>query len=84
MSAVTSQRRRRQACERCWKRKQKCDRLYPVCTACTGLDVECRERQFGIDASTTEEIGVTHASVIRYVCESYTVARTVQYASRDV
>lgn len=77
MSTVTSQRRRRQACERCWKRKQKCDRLYPVCTACTGLDVECRERLFSIDSSTAEELGVTHASVVRYVCESCIVLRTV-------
>ena len=70
MSTVTPQRRRRQACERCWRRKQKCDKLYPVCTACAELDIECRERRFSIDASGSEEAGVTHASLVRYVCET--------------
>ncbi|KAL0931563.1 uncharacterized protein CTRU02_214298 [Colletotrichum truncatum] len=35
---------RPQACERCWKRKQKCDRRLPSCTTCQGLGVECIPR----------------------------------------
>ena len=74
MSMVTPQRRRRQACERCWKRKQKCDKLYPVCTACAELHIECRERRFSIGASGTEEVGIAHGSVVRYVCETFYVS----------
>ena len=35
---------RRLACERCWKRKQKCDRKDPTCTLCKEAGTPCRPR----------------------------------------
>lgn len=35
-----------QACERCWKRKQKCDRRHP-CSLCTVAGAVCIERRLG-------------------------------------
>ncbi|RGP79810.1 hypothetical protein FLONG3_2124 [Fusarium longipes] len=54
------------ACERCFKRKQKCDRLRPACTSCADLGVECiaRSQQFDFNA---EDAGLTHARVNGYV-----------------
>ncbi|KAJ4250929.1 hypothetical protein NW762_011579 [Fusarium torreyae] len=53
------------ACERCFKRKQKCDRLRPACTSCADLGVECvaRSQQFDFNA---EDAGLTHARVNGY------------------
>ncbi|KAM5358426.1 hypothetical protein ACJZ2D_015305 [Fusarium nematophilum] len=58
--------KRNLACERCWRRKQKCDRLLPACTACSGLGVECvaRSQQFDF---TVEDAGLTHATVNGYI-----------------
>ncbi|KAJ4115328.1 hypothetical protein NW768_011180 [Fusarium equiseti] len=54
------------ACERCFKRKQKCDRLRPACTSCADLGVDCiaRSQQFDFNA---EDTGLTHARVNGYV-----------------
>ncbi|KAI1017586.1 hypothetical protein LB504_003772 [Fusarium proliferatum] len=54
------------ACERCFKRKQKCDRLRPACTSCADLGVECtaRSQQFDFNA---EDTTLTHARVNGYV-----------------
>ncbi|KAJ4009869.1 hypothetical protein NW752_009043 [Fusarium irregulare] len=54
------------ACERCFKRKQKCDRLLPACTSCADLGVDCiaRSQQFDFNA---EDAGLTHARVNGYV-----------------
>jgi hypothetical protein len=35
---------RRKACERCWRRKQKCDRLLPTCTNCAEASSACASR----------------------------------------
>ncbi|THY26954.1 hypothetical protein D6D01_04267 [Aureobasidium pullulans] len=35
---------RRKACERCWRRKQKCDRLLPTCTNCAEANAACASR----------------------------------------
>lgn len=35
---------KRRACERCWKRKQQCDRQTPTCQKCREAAVECRPR----------------------------------------
>ncbi|KAF4954945.1 hypothetical protein FSARC_11974, partial [Fusarium sarcochroum] len=53
------------ACERCFKRKQKCDRLRPACSSCADLGVECvaRSQQFDFNA---EDAGLTHARVNGY------------------
>ncbi|KAJ4066583.1 hypothetical protein NW756_010091 [Fusarium oxysporum] len=54
------------ACERCFKRKQKCDRLCPACTSCADLGVECiaRSQQFDFNG---EDTTLTHARVNGYV-----------------
>ncbi|KAI3584059.1 hypothetical protein IWW34DRAFT_345029 [Fusarium oxysporum f. sp. albedinis] len=54
------------ACERCFKRKQKCDRLRPACTSCADLGVECiaRSQQFDFNG---EDTTLTHARVNGYV-----------------
>ncbi|KAI1843177.1 hypothetical protein JX266_010704 [Neoarthrinium moseri] len=52
-------RRRRQACERCWKRKNKCDKLLPSCSTCSAAGAECRAR-------AVDETGVTNTSIARY------------------
>ncbi|KAH6982636.1 hypothetical protein EDB80DRAFT_592232 [Ilyonectria destructans] len=36
-----------QACERCWKRKQKCDRRKPSCLQCRASSSPCIERRLG-------------------------------------
>ncbi|KAI6764078.1 hypothetical protein HG530_007867 [Fusarium avenaceum] len=54
------------ACERCFKRKQKCDRLRPACTSCADLGVECVARSQQFDFSV-EDAGLTHARVNGYV-----------------
>ncbi|KAF6813660.1 hypothetical protein CPLU01_14596 [Colletotrichum plurivorum] len=43
---------RPQACERCWKRKQKCDRRLPACSSCQGLRVACIPRNQDFNALT--------------------------------
>lgn len=35
---------KRHACERCWKRKARCDRQAPSCQMCREAGVECRSR----------------------------------------
>ncbi|KAF7541309.1 hypothetical protein G7054_g679 [Neopestalotiopsis clavispora] len=62
---LTSAQARKQACENCWKRKNKCDKQTP-CSSCTDLRIECRPRQWRWD-NNTEEVAVTHASVTSYV-----------------
>ncbi|KAI1761670.1 hypothetical protein GGR53DRAFT_17955 [Hypoxylon sp. FL1150] len=57
--------RRHQACERCWKRKQKCDRLLPFCTACGDLGLECKARSRDPDAFA--EGHLSHSAVTSYV-----------------
>ncbi|CVL07923.1 related to STB5-SIN3 binding protein [Fusarium mangiferae] len=54
------------ACERCFKRKQKCDKLRPACTSCADLGVDCiaRSQQFDFNA---EDTTLTHARVNGYV-----------------
>ncbi|KAL8354727.1 hypothetical protein RB601_000474 [Gaeumannomyces tritici] len=58
--------KRGQACERCWKRKQKCDRLLPACTACADLGAECLARAQEVDLAA-EDVGLTHATVHSYM-----------------
>ncbi|RSL87584.1 hypothetical protein CEP51_002167 [Fusarium floridanum] len=58
--------KRNLACERCWKRKQKCDRLLPACTACADLGVDCVSRSQQVDL-TAEDAGLTHATLNGYI-----------------
>ncbi|RMJ03314.1 hypothetical protein CDV36_015159 [Fusarium kuroshium] len=58
--------KRNLACERCWKRKQKCDRLLPGCTACADLGVDCVARSQQVDL-TAEDAGLTHATLNGYI-----------------
>ncbi|KAK7924023.1 hypothetical protein PG985_006077 [Apiospora marii] len=37
-----------QACERCWRRKQKCDRRRPMCQQCQLVSATCFERRHGL------------------------------------
>ncbi|KAG8670897.1 hypothetical protein FPOAC2_04204 [Fusarium poae] len=62
----SSQAKNKVACQRCFKRKQKCDRIRPACTACATLGVECiaRSQQFDFDS---EETGLTPVRVNGYV-----------------
>ncbi|KAH7031692.1 uncharacterized protein B0I36DRAFT_431731 [Microdochium trichocladiopsis] len=59
--------RRRQACERCFQRKQKCDRLLPACTACADLKLECKARKWAFLDTSAPEALVLSASVSDYV-----------------
>ncbi|UDD62335.1 hypothetical protein AFCA_009656 [Aspergillus flavus] len=59
--------RRLQACERCWKRKQKCDRQLPACTTCVEADAQCAPRRVPIGPTTEEGSGLSHAAVPNYV-----------------
>ncbi|RGP68741.1 hypothetical protein FSPOR_5213 [Fusarium sporotrichioides] len=61
-----SQTKNRVSCQRCFKRKSKCDRIRPACTSCATLGVECiaRSQQFDFDA---KETGLTPARVNGYV-----------------
>ncbi|KAF4831115.1 Protein STB5 [Colletotrichum tropicale] len=59
----TTAQTRPQACERCWKRKQKCDRRLPACNSCSVLGVECIPRNQ--DFNTISEL--SHTSVVGYV-----------------
>lgn len=58
--------RRRQACERCWKRKQKCDRLLPACTSCAELHVECEARKWAPE-TLAQGTTLNHAALLQYV-----------------
>ncbi|KAK2052120.1 hypothetical protein LY76DRAFT_527313 [Colletotrichum caudatum] len=51
------------ACVRCWKRKQKCDRHLPACTACEKQGVECIPRNQDINSLSE----LSNSSVISYV-----------------
>ncbi|KAL5344042.1 hypothetical protein BJX70DRAFT_405219 [Aspergillus crustosus] len=66
MSAQSTPLKRSQACERCWKRKQKCDRLLPTCSACTEASARCIPRQFPVEPSA-EDSGLSHAALPGYV-----------------
>ncbi|RDW58919.1 uncharacterized protein DSM5745_11125 [Aspergillus mulundensis] len=58
--------RRPQACERCWKRKQKCDRLIPTCTACVEAGAHCNPRQVPVVPSD-DSSGLSHAALPGYI-----------------
>ncbi|OJJ99597.1 hypothetical protein ASPACDRAFT_1869499 [Aspergillus aculeatus ATCC 16872] len=60
---VTPGKRRLQACERCAKRKQKCDRLLPVCTSCREANAQCESRQLSISCTAEEASGISHAAM---------------------
>ncbi|KAL4864292.1 hypothetical protein BDV12DRAFT_189027 [Aspergillus spectabilis] len=66
MSPQSTPSKRPQACERCWKRKQKCDRLLPTCSACTEASASCIPRQFRVEHSA-EDSGLSHAALPGYV-----------------
>ncbi|KAL4888035.1 hypothetical protein BDV59DRAFT_149896 [Aspergillus ambiguus] len=63
----TPRKRRLQACERCAKRKQKCDRLLPACTGCVEANAECESRQLSISRTAEEAGGISHAAMPNYV-----------------
>ncbi|KAL3484911.1 hypothetical protein BJX62DRAFT_248083 [Aspergillus germanicus] len=67
MSASSTPARRPQACERCWKRKQKCDRLLPACTSCSEAGSQCIPRQFRVEPSSEDNSGLSHAALPGYV-----------------
>lgn len=55
------------ACERCWKRKQKCDRQLPRCGNCATSRVECVVRDAEIDGIAAHHGPMTNAAVSSYV-----------------
>ncbi|KAG9571096.1 hypothetical protein KCU71_g828, partial [Aureobasidium melanogenum] len=48
---------RRKACERCWRRKQKCDRLLPTCTNCAEANAACASRNLTY-APAPDQVGL--------------------------
>ncbi|KAL4798508.1 hypothetical protein BDV19DRAFT_377035 [Aspergillus venezuelensis] len=66
MLASSTPSKRPQACERCWKRKQKCDRRMPICTACIEAKTECSPRQIPLESSE-DSSGLSHAALPGYV-----------------
>ncbi|KAL4747772.1 hypothetical protein BDW72DRAFT_209392 [Aspergillus terricola var. indicus] len=66
MSVSSTPSRRPQACERCWKRKQKCDRRVPTCTACKEAGTRCSPRQVPVEPSE-ESSGLSHAALPGYI-----------------
>ncbi|KAH7162000.1 hypothetical protein B0J13DRAFT_535033 [Dactylonectria estremocensis] len=65
-SPVATPTKRTLACERCWRRKHKCDRLLPACTRCAKLGLECVARSQ--QATFTQgDVGLTHATVNGYI-----------------
>ncbi|KAH8177003.1 fungal specific transcription factor domain-containing protein [Sarocladium implicatum] len=81
MSQEPTPSRRSQACQRCWKRKQKCDRLIPRCTSCAELDVECITRSQDIESLLNEDTGLSHASIHSYVLSLQNQAKGLQNGS---
>ncbi|KAH7169924.1 hypothetical protein EDB81DRAFT_850873 [Dactylonectria macrodidyma] len=63
---VATPTKRNLACERCWRRKHKCDRLLPACTRCAKLSLECIARSQQA-AFTVGDVGLTHATVNGYI-----------------
>ncbi|KAL4898361.1 Zn(II)2Cys6 transcription factor [Aspergillus ambiguus] len=59
--------RRLQACERCWKRKQKCDKLLPVCTTCHEARATCCPRTVPFGSATDEESGLSNTALPDYI-----------------
>ncbi|KAL4935905.1 hypothetical protein BDV06DRAFT_217067 [Aspergillus oleicola] len=66
ISACSTPSTRPQACERCWKRKQKCDRRMPICTSCIEARAECSPRQIPLESSEYSS-GLSHAALPGYV-----------------
>ncbi|KAH8889033.1 hypothetical protein GQ53DRAFT_825797 [Thozetella sp. PMI_491] len=66
LTPAPSPARRPQACERCWKRKQKCDKLLPSCTTCAELRVKCNAREAAFDVLSEEGI-LSHTLAVGYV-----------------
>ncbi|CAK1365572.1 unnamed protein product [Cercospora beticola] len=57
---------RRLACERCWKRKQKCDRKDPTCTLCKEAGTLCRPRTVnGNDSDDTFLAGESYVQTLK-------------------
>ena len=48
---------RRKACERCWRRKQKCDRQLPTCTNCAEANAACASRNLTY-APAPDQVGL--------------------------
>ncbi|KAJ6032043.1 hypothetical protein N7540_002775 [Penicillium herquei] len=63
----SSSKQRGQACERCWKRKQKCDRALPACTACAQINAECVPRKFAIEPISNGGGSLSHAAIPSYL-----------------
>ncbi|GLA91473.1 hypothetical protein AtubIFM57143_004973 [Aspergillus tubingensis] len=59
--------RRLQACERCWKRKQKCDRLLPGCTACIEAKANCCPRSVQLGGTAEDASGLSNAALPDYI-----------------
>ncbi|KAI9930275.1 hypothetical protein MW887_012088 [Aspergillus wentii] len=59
--------RRPQACERCWKRKQKCDRRLPTCGNCIEVNAECAARHVSVEFTMEEGTGLSHAALPGYI-----------------
>ncbi|KAK2758584.1 hypothetical protein CKAH01_05632 [Colletotrichum kahawae] len=60
---LTTAHTRPQACERCWKRKQKCDRRLPACNSCSVLGVDCIPRNQ--DFNTLSELSHTYVASLK-------------------
>ncbi|KAH7400877.1 hypothetical protein DE146DRAFT_745114 [Phaeosphaeria sp. MPI-PUGE-AT-0046c] len=54
-----------QACERCWRRKQKCSRDFP-CAQCLGASATCVQRRFGSTLETTGLGGLSYIEALKY------------------
>ncbi|KAJ6120679.1 hypothetical protein N7523_004959 [Penicillium sp. IBT 18751x] len=63
----SSSKQRGLACERCWKRKQKCDRALPACTACIEVSAPCVPRKFSIEPTGNGGSNLSHAAIPSYV-----------------
>ncbi|KAL2203789.1 hypothetical protein CC79DRAFT_1074840 [Sarocladium strictum] len=58
--------KRTKACERCWKRKEKCDRKLPICTNCQRNGFECLGR-VPPPRESFEDVTLTHGTFQSYL-----------------
>ncbi|PYH29337.1 Zn(II)2Cys6 transcription factor [Aspergillus neoniger CBS 115656] len=59
--------RRLQACERCWKRKQKGILLLPGCTACIEAKAKCCPRSVQLGGTAEDASGLSNAALPDYI-----------------
>ncbi|KAH4152718.1 hypothetical protein HBI24_233450 [Parastagonospora nodorum] len=72
-----------QACERCWRRKQKCSREFP-CSQCSAASATCTQRRLGYTAESPGSCSLSYIEALKHRIQGLQAqvqGEDVQYAT---